>query len=193
MTLLTLNQTNVFNSPEAHQELVDETYEKIYSSFYQEPRLEESNDLTKEDERHSYLASQPSWGIFSGESAPHQEPWYSGPPSHAHYTNVRLNPDDIDEFGESLIGRIIGAEGRHLQFITETSGIHYIWWNKDWNKDWRDQDPLCPYIGVFEMWGPHTNLTTAVEMLNDHIDFVIRSFEESDEDELDMSDPDSIS
>ena len=74
---------------------------------------------------------------FIPHSLPYQEPHIFGPPSFADYTQVSLSClGELDDFGFSpshyrqLIGMIIGQEGKHFNWLTQTFGAHYIWFNR---------------------------------------------------------------
>lgn len=145
-----------------------------------------------EDDIHQFIANSP----IPDSSYPHQEPWFDGPPSLSYYTQVDLPIHllgygfqcGMDTFNDSIInipktgkcdhpiiklyiGHIIGPLGQHLKTITETTGVHYIWYNENP----KDASSLPPW-GCFQLWGRPERLPNAVNMLQTHIQYITQQF-----------------
>ena len=124
-------------------------------------------------------------------SYPHQEPWYTGTPHFAYYTQVNIpiynlncnfttdpkcnlpNTIYIPTQGIStspiihtIIGRIIGKNGGWLKNLTTKTNLHYIWYNNTNKNSW----------GVFELWGRPEYLPYATYLLNKRISNVIAKY-----------------
>lgn len=95
--------------------------------------------------------------VAGSESYPSQEPFYYGPPAHTNYTQVeipiyRLPTDRNGIYGaDEIVAIIIGKDGYNLKQLTTSSGLHYIWHNRE--------------LGVFELWGRPDRLANAVARL----------------------------
>lgn len=72
---------------------------------------------------------------------------------------------------KQYIGHIIGPQGQHLKTITETTGIHYLWYNENPT----EKDTLPPW-GCLQLWGRPERLPYAVTLLNNHIESVTQLF-----------------
>jgi hypothetical protein len=123
-----------------------------------------------------------------------QEPWFKGSPKFAYYTEVQLPMEQlpysistrfedkhredviyIPPQGESnsilikdFISQVIGHKGCFLKQITEKTGVHYIWYNKNPI----EKDIPSPW-GCFQIWGNQHSLSKAVFLLNTQIQHVI--------------------
>ena len=52
---------------------------------------------------------------------------------------------------KTIMFKIVGKNGKHFKYLTETLGIDYLWWDIKRN--------------VIEVWGPHKKLVSASEMI----------------------------
>jgi hypothetical protein len=126
------------------------------------------------------------------ESFPWQEPHQCGPPIHSSYSQVRIpyhllplettpgqESTRIDQhFGlDDLVPMIIGKKGCYLKRITEQSGLHYIWYNKDASVH-ENSNPIQD--GVFELWGRQELLPYGAALLKTHIQKTIKNVWSSD-------------
>ena len=73
-------------------------------------------------------------------------------PLEAHYKFITPN------INKNLMKYVIGKKGCRFNEITESSGVKYIWYKKDEN--------------IIEIWGDPKKLDSAIQMINDEIDFV---------------------
>ena len=180
--------TNIFNTKDMEQFMnfdplvrgtqtsnpIDIDYNKLQcqkGDTWTDGIQEDGEAFCREFDRHEYLSNLPSTGFYSGESLPHQEPWWNGKPSHTHYANIEVT--ELYRYADSeFIGRIIGKAGCHLQYITNSSGAHYIWWNTDVLGEFANTEKM----GRFEIWGTPYAIQLATKMLLDQIDFVKRGY-----------------
>ena len=143
-------------------------------------------DFNIENQLHLERANNPL-----PSSTPEMEPWYDGPPQFTYYTQVEIpfhllncnfttDPDCtlpntiyIPSTGtikspiiHLVIGRIIGKNGYFLKYLTEITGLHYIWYNQSNTNTW----------GVFELWGSPDKLPYACYLLNQRIESIINYY-----------------
>ena len=148
-----------------------------------------------EEENHQLLSN-----LTPYSSSPLEEPWIYGPPSFTYYTqidlpilqlgyNLQFGPYQSNDTikGDTLfipcngkcehsilkqyIGHIIGPQGDHLKYITETTGLHYIWYNEN-----PKNEPTLPPWGCFQLWGCPEKLPYAKALLNTHIQSITKQF-----------------
>ena len=77
---------------------------------------------------------------------------YNVLPLDAHCKFITPNID------KNLMKYVIGKKGCRFNEITESSGVKYIWYKTDEN--------------IIEIWGDPKKLDSAIQMINDEIDFV---------------------
>jgi hypothetical protein len=160
-----------------------------------EERMQYCDDWVEwmeEEERHEYLAAQTQPLC----TTPEEEPWYHGPPSLAHYTEVDLPvwrlPQNItiiatDEllkegtiyipkegfcdspYIKEFVAMIVGRDGDWLKQITEKTGIHYLWYNPNPGNFYP-----APAWGSFQAWGSPDRLSKARLLLESQIDHVVK-------------------
>ncbi len=115
------------------------------------------------------------YNYYNPESNPIDDHYSNGPPFLCSYTQIKVpfhilpmdKPNNTERYGvEDFVPLIIGKNGKHLKWITETSGIHYIWYNKN---PLSLQDNIVTRDAVFQLWGQEHLLSYAVALLQTHI------------------------
>ena len=120
-------------------------------------------------------------------SLPFQEPHTQGPPSFTDYTQVSLSClGELFDFGFSqlhnrqLIGLIIGQEGKYFNWLTETFGAHYIWFNSG-QCEVLDEDLETPtgehyWNGRIEIWAHPSVIEGVRQSVINHVSERISHF-----------------
>ena len=122
-----------------------------YQDFYQQILLQETAPVF-DPTRQEYLSV-----------VEHQFNQYQKPPFHLHYTQTTAGLNRWDGLlPEHIVKRLVlsavGPNGKHLTWITEQSGVAWIW--LDYNTT------------TFQIWGAQDKLAYACHLLEQHIQHI---------------------